>query len=52
MLMDIEALKWDKNMCYEFGVPLNSLPQIHSCSELFGYLSSDYPLIAGLPITG
>ena len=50
--MDINSLKWNENICNEFGVPQNSLPQIHSCSELFGNLSSDYKSISGLPITG
>lgn len=38
MLMDLETLSWDKSLLKFFNIPLTILPQIRSCSEIFGYV--------------
>ncbi len=52
MLMNIGSLQWDSYVCKEFGIPMESLPTIKSCSEHFGTVGSSFGKIAGLPITG
>jgi glycerol kinase len=50
MLMDVKELKWDENMCKNFGVPMETLPTIKSCSELFGVVK--HGALKDIPITG
>lgn len=50
MLMDINKLSWDADICNEIGIPLATLPAIKSNSEHLGTVKSG-PL-AGVPITG
>lgn len=50
MLMNLETLKWDHKMCSFFRIPMNILPKIKSCSEIYG-LVHDGPL-QGIPIAG
>ncbi|XP_015516193.1 glycerol kinase [Neodiprion pinetum] len=51
MLMNIETLKWDPLLCRFFGIPLDILPEIRSCSEIYGHIS--YPeVLSGIPISG
>ncbi|GAB1603288.1 glycerol kinase-like isoform X1 [Argonauta hians] len=50
MLMNIHALRWDDKLCSFFGIPQSILPEIHSSSEIFGYIS-DGPL-RNTPISG
>jgi len=51
--MDISKLRWSEQNCQEFKIPIEALPQIKSCSELFGHVNSkDFPIIQDLPITG
>ncbi|XP_055382290.1 glycerol kinase [Condylostylus longicornis] len=38
MLMNIETLKWDRNLCEFFGIPQTILPNIRSCSEIYAYI--------------
>ena len=49
-LMNLETLTWDSNLCEHFGVPMNILPKIRSCSEVFGTLTRSR--LKGLPISG
>lgn len=49
-LMNISTLKWDKNLLKFFGIPLNSLPEIKTSSEVFGKFYCG-PL-AATPISG
>ncbi|ENN79747.1 glycerol kinase isoform X2 [Dendroctonus ponderosae] len=51
MLMNIETLKWDPQLCKVFGIPMNILPEIRSCSEIYGYIADGFKL-AGVPISG
>lgn len=38
MLMNLKG-HWDKDICKKLGIPLNILPEIVSCSEVYGQLS-------------
>lgn len=40
MLMNIERLRWDPQLCKFFDIPTSVLPQIKSSSEVYGYFSS------------
>ncbi|MET8648690.1 glycerol kinase GlpK [Nocardia aurea] len=50
MLMDLRTLRWDPQICAEFGVPEAILPEIRSSSEVYGEITSG-PL-TGVPIAG
>ena len=36
MLYDIKNLCWDKHICERLGIPMNMLPEVRSCSEIYG----------------
>ncbi|XP_037041716.1 glycerol kinase [Bradysia coprophila] len=48
MLMNLETLTWDQNLCTFFRIPPKILPKIKSCSEMYGFVY-DGPL-QGVPI--
>ncbi|XP_055526379.1 glycerol kinase [Wyeomyia smithii] len=48
MLMNLETLQWDQRLCHFFKIPLTILPEIRSCSEIFGYISEGS--LSGIPI--
>lgn len=50
MLMDLESLSWDKRLCKFFNIPMNILPQIRSCSEIYGYVTNSNSVLEGIPI--
>lgn len=51
MLMDLETLEWDKRLCKFFDIPIKILPQIRSCSEIFGYVKiKGSNVLEGVPI--
>lgn len=50
MLMNLETLKWDHKLCAFFRIPPKILPDIRSCSEVYGFVH-DGPL-QGVPIAG
>lgn len=37
MLFNINTLKWDEDMLQFFDIPASMLPEVKSCSEIFGY---------------
>lgn len=51
LLMDLETLNWDADICAELGVPVGMLPEIRSSSEVYGAMREKGPL-AGTPIAG
>ncbi|MEZ5153675.1 glycerol kinase GlpK [Rhodococcus zopfii] len=51
MLMNLETLQWDPQICADFGIPMSMLPQIRSSSEVYGYSRERGPL-AGVPVAG
>lgn len=50
MLMNIETLKWDPQLCKVFGIPMSILPEIRSSSEIYGCLTESS--LKGIPISG
>ncbi|XP_053669620.1 glycerol kinase [Anopheles nili] len=48
MLMNLERCTWDERLCRFFRIPTSILPEIRSCSEVYGYIN-DGPL-SGIPI--
>lgn len=50
MLMNINTLQWDPELLAMIGIGENVLPEIRSCSEIFGHLN--IPSLEGIPIAG
>lgn len=51
MLMDLESLAWDKRLCKFFNIPVDILPEIRSCSEIFGFVKiQGSTVLEGVPI--
>ncbi len=51
LLMDLETLSWDADICAELGIPMSLLPEIRSSSEVYGYFR-ERGVFGGLPIAG
>ncbi|CAM05687.1 glycerol kinase GlpK [Saccharopolyspora erythraea] len=51
LLMDLETLDWDTDICAEFGIPTSMLPEIRSSSEVYGHFR-ERGVFGGLPIAG
>jgi glycerol kinase len=49
-LMDLQTLRWDKQLLNEFGVPEAMLPKIRSSSEVYGLATHE--AVKGVPIAG
>lgn len=52
LLMDLKTLSWDAKLAKTFGVPTSVLPQIKSCSEVYGHTKGVAGLPDGIPIAG
>lgn len=52
MLMNIETLAWDQQMCDILGVPMSMLPEIRSSSEPYGDTTTDGPFGGRIPVAG
>ncbi len=52
MLFDINAMRWDEELCETFKVPLASLPSVVPSSSRCGVTSSKSGLPSGIPISG
>lgn len=52
LLMNLKTLKWDPELLKLFGVPQNILPQIRSCSEVYGTTKDVTGLPDGIPVAG
>ncbi|WP_336085129.1 glycerol kinase GlpK [Nocardia sp. SSK8] len=50
MLMDLRTLRWDGQICAEFGIPMSLLPQIRSSSEVYAEITAGP--FAGAPVAG
>lgn len=48
--MNIVSQEWDSNLCDFFQIPMNILPKIKSCSEIYGYVFTG--CLTGIPISG
>ena len=51
LLMDLETLNWDAELCEAFGVPMSVLPEIRSSSEVYGTVASS-GLLREVPVAG
>ena len=51
MLMNVRTLEWDPGMCEVMGIPMSMLPEIRSCSEVYGHGDKE-SLIIDTPIAG
>ena len=51
LLMNIDTLDWNEEICAEIGVPANMLPEIRTSSEIYGYGSRE-SLLIDTPISG
>jgi glycerol kinase len=49
-LMNLQTLRWDKQLLNEFGVPEAMLPKIRSSSEVYGLATHE--AVKGVPIAG
>ncbi len=52
LLMDLDTLRWDDDLCTLFGIPKASLPTIAPSSGRFGLTADTTALGAGVPISG
>lgn len=50
MLMNIDTLQWDPQLCKIFDIPMSILPEIRSSSEIYGYIAES--ILKGTPISG
>ena len=48
MLMDLRSLAWSEQVAEDMGIPLSMLPEIHSCSEVYGESDKLKVPIAGI----
>ncbi|MGW0518963.1 glycerol kinase GlpK [Crossiella sp. NPDC003009] len=51
LLMDLDTLDWDEEICAEMQIPLSMLPEIRSSSEEYGKVR-ERGVLAGVPIAG
>lgn len=51
LLMNIETLNWDHHLLREFSIHPDMLPEIRSCSEIFGKVSNG-SILQGICISG
>ena len=49
MLYDIDALRWDETICKRLDIPMCILPEVRSCSEVYGTVNVHG---AEVPISG
>jgi glycerol kinase len=49
LLMNLETLDWDEDLVSAFEIPRSMLPEIRSCSEVYG---ESRGTLAGIPIAG
>ncbi|MFZ2174134.1 MAG: glycerol kinase GlpK [Rhodococcus sp. (in: high G+C Gram-positive bacteria)] len=51
LLMNLDTLDWDPEICADFGIPMSMLPEIRSSSEVYGVARSRGAL-PGVPVAG
>jgi glycerol kinase len=51
MLFNIHTLAWDEDLLRLFGIPAGLLPEVRSCSEIYGHVSTTLGL-EHVPIAG
>ncbi|XP_075211363.1 glycerol kinase 1 [Lycorma delicatula] len=50
MLMNIQSLSWDPQLCRFFDIPMDILPKICTSSEIYGLISNGS--LKGIPVSG
>ncbi|XP_033122765.1 glycerol kinase-like [Anneissia japonica] len=50
MLMNLNTLQWDEELCSFFEIPMSILPEIRSSAEVYGKLNKG--ILQGIPIAG
>jgi glycerol kinase len=51
LMMDLETLDWDQELCAAVGVPAAMLPEIRSSSEVYGPVRAK-GILPGVPVAG
>lgn len=51
LLMNLETLQWEPDICADFGIPMSMLPEICSSSEIYG-VGRAHGLLKDIPISG
>ncbi|OOG53356.1 glycerol kinase GlpK [Rhodanobacter sp. C03] len=52
LLYDIHARCWDDELLRMLDIPRSMLPQVRSCSEVYGHTAATHGFPAGVPISG
>ncbi|MDX1688762.1 MAG: glycerol kinase GlpK [Candidatus Promineifilaceae bacterium] len=52
MLMDLETLDWDDEICEIMGIPKQMLPDIRPSSEIYGHTRNDGPFEGVIRVAG
>ena len=52
MLMDLETLSWDDEICEIMGIPKSMLPEIRPSSEIYGHTRNDGPFGGVIRVAG
>ncbi len=52
LLMNLETLEWENDLCTEMGVPHSMLPRIASSSEIYGHTLESGPLGGSIRVAG
>ncbi len=52
LLMGLESLQWDGDLLAALNVPRSVLPEIRSCSEIYGHTQGFAGLPDGIPVAG
>ncbi|MGA9532864.1 MAG: glycerol kinase GlpK [Anaerolineales bacterium] len=52
MMMDLQTLDWDEDLCRQIGVPMSMLPRIASSAEIYGHTLQSGPLGGSFRVAG
>ena len=52
MLMNLETLDWDAEICATMGIPMSMLPKVRSSSTVYGRTLADGPFGGSIPVSG
>lgn len=52
MLMDLNTLQWDEEICRVMGIPIHMLPDIQPSSSVYGYTKTEGPFGGVIPVAG
>ncbi|MBK9053251.1 MAG: glycerol kinase GlpK [Chloroflexi bacterium] len=52
MLMNLNTLDWDAEICDTMGIPMSMLPKVRSSSTVYGRTLADGPFGGSIPVSG